>query len=696
MIINIILILVIVGAFTFCSYKYVRSYNKNMEDVEEETDLDVDINTLVNDISKYFAEELRRRYDDQNLTRDELQKKTRQTTNLRKALTRASYGDSEAKVVVKSYIKDLISQDKYGINTENRGILPLHDPKRLNRKNDMFEILLYFYNKKYGKNGFSKLIEEFELTKPYYDKDTKEYRYAVPDKYIAKAYQIAILDQESSLGKFKITDNDRLEILTQRVYEKRFGFGAIDMLYDTPVDEIDVGVSGIPYGSFNARSQFKGKVPYSYESIWVVYHGLNLKMECLSFETQHELVRVTDNIYKYDAPYVMSRSEGRVVSTMIDGSRIVAVRPPFAESYAFFLRKFDSAPSVAPAALIHTAPLLRNDEPVIVNDKIVEDPTRYIPIVLMRWFIKGQRNIGITGSQGTGKTTMLKSMIRFIDPSFNLRIQELQFELNLRYTYPNRNIVTFQETANISAQEGLNLQKKTNGTVNIIGEVANAVQASHIIQTAMVASLFAMFTHHAKTAEDFVNAIADNLLQVGLYQDKKDAVRASAGILNIDCHLTNIKGNRHIDRITEIVPESDVLYPSEYEIEKKVEAYKKAHPDYRKEGEGQYILDEIHKSDPSLYQKSIEKDTPEFYHRMTDPKLFHTRDIMHWEPVEGEKDGRFVLDNMPSDAMLSEMKEKLSDDEQKAFEYDMEMIRAIAEGEVVEGEEEWIRRVLSY
>ena len=42
-------------------------------------------------------------------------------------------------------------------------------------------------------------------------------------------------------------------------------------------------------------------------------------------------------------------------------------------------------------------------------------------------------------------------------------------------------------------------KKKTDGSVNIIGEVATDPVASWMIQAAQVASKFTLFTHHAKT-----------------------------------------------------------------------------------------------------------------------------------------------------------------------------------------------------
>lgn len=175
-----------------------------------------------------------------------------------------------------------------------------------------------------------------------------------------------------------------MNILSSIVFSKFKGFGPVEILLDANIDEIDCGVSGVPAGSFDVDKSQLSKAVYSYESIWIMYHGLNIHFSALKFDSQAELIRVTQHIYRYEAPTVLSRTEGRVVSTMKDGSRVVAVRPPFADSYAFFVRRFN-------AEVLKTPEELFRDE-----------GNKWLHLV-MKWAIKGHRNIMFTGSQGTGK-----------------------------------------------------------------------------------------------------------------------------------------------------------------------------------------------------------------------------------------------------------------------------------------------------
>ena len=615
MFVNFIIIAIIIGVIFFIGYRY---FNVISEESEEEFLQDdyTDLVTIRNKVSREIAAQLKQELREKNMTRKEYETRQKQKATLRKNLKDAAYGDAKAKRFIKLYIKSMLIDPDMHLNINEDTIdeiIPFEKEREL-KNQDKFEILLYIaYNKMldeigrpYKQNGFAKIIKDYNLTDPI--QIDGELAYDFTEARLNEVYQ-------SVMARFSLDYSDKLEILAQRVFEMYKGFGCVDVLFDTGVDEVDAGLSGIPKDGYDITNSAKN-LTYSYQSIWIMVGGIKLRLSCLSFGSQEELIRVTNNIYKYGANKVLSRKGGYVVSVMKNGSRVVVMRPPFANTYAFLARKFDSTPSIAP-------------------EDIIRGENAIIPLTLLKWLIKGQRNIAITGAQGTGKSTMLKSLIRFIDASFSLRVQEITAELNLNYAYPKRNILAFQETESIKSQEGLNLQKKSSGDVNIIGEVAEAIQANFVVQTAMVASLFAMFTHHAKTAYDLVVAIANNLLdpECGIYREKKEAVEMAAKILNIDVHLENRKGHRFMERITEIIPVNSMEYPSE------------------------------------VGKASHEEDELEYWKRETDRKQFDERQLMHYE------NGEFVLDNLPSEKMMDDIRRKLTKEEEVLCDADMQMIK---------------------
>lgn len=116
--------------------------------------------------------------------------------------------------------------------------------------------------------------------------------------------------------------NDKKKIVIQRLYSGYRGLGVIDELRDLKIDGISGGVSG-KEGQHN--------------SVWLFYHGVMIHLAFLSFGSERELERVCMNIYRYGNPGQLSKAKGYIVNEMKDHSRVVVVRPPFSESFSFFV-----------------------------------------------------------------------------------------------------------------------------------------------------------------------------------------------------------------------------------------------------------------------------------------------------------------------------------------------------------------------
>ncbi len=568
MVFNYILIAMLIGGIIFAVYYIIKKLAVVDEEVYENIYTEQHIKQAVAEV---FAAKLKQNLKDMNLDRKTLELRNKERSEIRRSLKEAAYGNRTAKKFIKSYIKDVIrATENIGINEEtiNR-VIRFDEPSKLKPK-DKFEICLYVYNKKYELEGFTTMIDVYELNRKRYREDGNLY-YEIDKNDIDKVYK-------DIMKKYTLTYDDKLEILSQRIFELYKGLSVVDMLFDSTIDEVDGGVSGMPKDSYEIRRSVEegdatlGGQTFSYECCWITYKGVNIKLSCLPFDTQEDLIRVCQNIYKFNTPASLSRRNGAVVSTMKDGSRIVVARPPFCDSWAFFARKFDSTPSIAPQDLFRDA------------------GSSYV-VTTIKWLIRGHRNMMVTGSQGTGKTTTLKSVLRFVPEPLTLRIQEKAFEMNLRYVYPGRNIVTFQETETISMQEGLNLQKKTNGCVNVFGEIASAEASGEYLQTCRVASLMGIGTHHAKTSRDLVRSFAIN-------GETEESVSQT---INFDIHMENEAGHRFCQRITEIIPIRDRRYPSEM-------------------NNGGANLDD-----------TLKKDTIEYQKRMTDRQVFEVRDIVIYD-----------------------------------------------------------------
>lgn len=473
---------------------------------EYKQDLGQDVLTQI--ISDEINQILRANLYEVGLSEKELKRLRLRKRELREALNNCGVGDIAAKTYVKNIIEDiLVDKMKFGEKEWDK-IICFGDRNCLTPR-DKFDILMYTYEKDYKGKAFEEFMKENHILESIFDENLQ---YCIDEELLDRVFM-----EKTCL----LSESDKRKIIVQRIYSGYRGLGIIDQLRDFNIDGISGGVSGRE-GEYN--------------SVWVFYHGITLHLKFLNFESWKELERICMNIYRYGNPGQLSKTKGYIVNEMKDHSRVVVVRPPFAESFAFFVRKFDT---------IEKKEL----------EELITDAGNQVMIDILKWIIKGCQVSAVTGAQGTGKTTLLMGLIGFVHPSFTLRIQEMAFELHLRDTYPDRNILSFRETESISGQEGLDLQKKTDGVVNILGEVASIEVAAYLIQMSQVGSLFTLFTHHAKTTENLIKYMRNSLLSSGLFRNEKIAREQVVDSIRFDIHLEkDITGHRYVERVSEIVP----------------------------------------------------------------------------------------------------------------------------------------------
>ena len=450
---NIVLIIIIMLIAGYAIYYSIQKKTN----AQVEVTVNVDDKTYTLDVMKEFV---KKRLDeitkinlyDIGLSEEELKRRKNKKYELKKALKGCTYGDVNDKRYVKELIFDLL-QKEYGVTETNISkAIPFDIPSLLTAQ-DKFDILIYAYKKEFGYEALTEMIKKYNLAELKYVEGETKPSYVITSNEIEEIYE-----KENIV----LTFSDKLSIVVQRIYQHYKGYSSIDEVRDMNIDGVSGGVSGLPESFLSQVAQTDGdyldqiaehKVPRACDSIWIFFQGKSIRLAFLSFGTEAELKRVCQNIYKYNNPGQLSDTNGYKINEMKDGSRVVVVRPSFSETWAFFVRKFD----VKRATL----------------EQLVRDDGKEDAIELLKYLVKGARITSITGEQGSGKTTLLMGMIENIYETMNIRVQETAFELHLRKIYPTRNILTFRETDTISGQEGLDVQKKTDGSVNIIRRGCN-------------------------------------------------------------------------------------------------------------------------------------------------------------------------------------------------------------------------------
>ena len=506
------------------------------------------------------------------LSNEEFDRLYKRKARINEALKNCVHGVDASKALVIDLIRNFIANK---VPPEQVTLLLGLDPESEPSNHVKYEILMYRFKKQYGKDAMGKWIDKYDLA--------RERHATGADRVQDMAYYITVDDLSYTYANENIVLDieEQIDILAILVYQQYKGFGILDTLREMNINGFNIGTSGSIL-SLSANSTLPKEFKAN-NSVWLYYQGKYIHLRFMNFGTEEEARRVIQLICRWGNPGPLTAKRGYLVNTMYDKSRVLAVRPPVSEYWAVFIRKFTiSDPS--PEYLIIKEYTKRGD----------------IPIKLIEFLMRGCITCAVTGRQGSGKTTLMSSIIRYIDPRYTIRVLEMAPELYLREIYPTRNILSLQETATVSAAECQDALKKSDAAVSIVGEVATDSIAARMIQMGMTASIFTIFSHHANTPKDLVLTLRNSLVNDGGFSEMGTAEKQVLDVVKCDIHLDYTPdGRRYIDRISEIVPiEEGLDYPT---------------------------------YDPEDPENSINQITREYYQRSTDRVNFTSRLIMHYD-----------------------------------------------------------------
>lgn len=547
---------------------YLKSKNQTVKvEVESFNTIDKVLEAVKNEMVEIVKEDFTL-----GLSDDEFDRLYRRKARINDALKNCVYGIDAAKVLVidliRGFIADKVPKEQVSV------LLGLTDETEPSI-HVKFEILMYRYKKAYGKDALVKWIDKYDFA--------RERVATGADRAQDKAYYITEEDLEMSYANedIELSIEEQIDVLAVLVYQMYKGFGIVDTLREMNINGFNMGTSGSILTTTNTnrgKDGFRGN-----KSVWLYDRGKYIHLRFLNLNNEEELRRIIQLMVRYGSPGPLTAKRGYLVNTMYDKSRILALRPPASEYWAIFVRKFTLS-DVSPEALIVKEYTKRGD----------------LAIRLIEFLMRGQVTCGVTGRQGSGKTTLMSSIIRYIDPRYTIRILELAPELYLRELYPTRNILSVQETSTVSASALQDALKKSDAAVSIVGEVASDIIAARMIQLGQVASLFTLFSHHANTSKDLVLALRNSLVNAGGFSNMQTAEKQVTDVVKCDIHLDyTADGKRYIERISEIVPLAEgIPYP------------------------------EIDESNLELSNTRLNR---EFYERSTDRVGFYTHDILKYD-----------------------------------------------------------------
>lgn len=576
--------------------------SKGQQEIIEEDDFG-SIDKVVEAVKLEMVEIIKDDYS-LGLTEAEFNSLYKRKARIQEALRNCVFGIDSAKIIVIELIRTFIAEN-IPIETveELLGLADGQDPS----DHVKFEILMYRYKKKYGKGALSAWIDKNNFAR---ERDGIDADGGGDSAYFIDIEELYMSYDEEDIH---LSNDEKIDVLAVLVYQLYKGFGIVDTLREMDVNGFNMGTSGSILSNINKS---KAGIMKATNAVWLYYQGKYIHLRFMNFGTEEELRRIIQLLIRWGNPGPLTAKRGYMVNTMFDKSRILALRPPASEYWAIFVRKF-SLSDVSPKALIVKPYTNRGD----------------LPMALIEFLMRGQVTCGVTGRQGSGKTTLMSSIIRFINPRYTIRVLEMAPELYLRELYPTRNILSVQETTTVTAAELQDALKKSDAAVSIVGEVATDIIAARMIQMGQVASIFTIFSHHANTPKDLVFALRNSLVNAGGFSNMSTAERQVIDVVKCDIHLDYTPdGKRYIERISEIVPLAEgVPYP---EVDKNDLDYSKA------------VLDR------------------EYYERSTDRVSFYSHDILKYDVSTHTY---YVADRF-SPALESKMRSVMTPEVLKAYD----------------------------
>ncbi len=468
---------------------------------------------------------------------------------LRDYKEKSTSGLTEARAVIKAHIKntilsgfDIYQQDKsggledrciiQGIKADEENglvddIIPFGAPGNMTAR-EKFEIILY-KNKSpesSGRDGaFKKLMSGYDFfcksrESGFYESLRYEYNAEDIDYiYRNEAYALSFLD--------------KVEIITQRLYEELFGLKHIDMLAYSDINE--VGFSN------------NGRYIYCWcgKKVWLSFMQIS--------DSDARIIQDRAISFEKHCPQ-LDVSHPEILCHRGDGARITVTQRPYFSARNLCIRVFNQSGSG-------------------FKDLITQDKLR----ALITALVKSGESICLQGGLGSGKTTTMNVMYELLDDYLHIGTVEDYFEQHVMEKYPYKRIVEGQSVNGKELLDAVKTMLRMSVDVANIGEVRDGNALFAFIQLVQSVSVAAWFTTHITNPETTVPRLKNMLIGTGRYFSEQSAVMDIIHYINMIFQHEIVDGRIMITKVVEIVPLvsafSDVDFGREQGLEKLQQLY---------------------------------------------------------------------------------------------------------------------------
>lgn len=325
-----------------------------------------------------------------------------------------------------------------------------------------------------------------------------------------KALIKKIIEKDYQLAQPPLSD-----ALVKRIYEDNYGLGAIDDLFNDPTIN-EIWVNGC-------------------EHVWIEKGGIKYRLKDRKFKSDNDVLRIIRLLLQFNKKDINEQNPMQE-SRMLDGSRLTVLIPPVAKRPYINIRKFEAFE--------------------LNTENLISAGTLNLEMVnWLRKAIRGRANILIIGETGSGKTSLLKWLVSFMDPALRLGTIETNFELKLDEKYPDRNIFSYEEHPEIGITMSDLFIKCLRSSPDIIicGE-ARGAEADELIRAMRRGHPGSIGTIHTNSPESAIDDLAEMINEDGKRRDPIQLRYRIASALDLIIQIRRFEetGVRRITRITEV------------------------------------------------------------------------------------------------------------------------------------------------
>jgi pilus assembly protein CpaF len=267
-----------------------------------------------------------------------------------------------------------------------------------------------------------------------------------------------------------------------------------------------------------------------------IERGGKLSLSPVRFKDNQHLLHIIEKIVSQVGRRI-DEAQPIVDARLLDGSRVNAIIPPLAlDGPALSIRRFGRH-------------VITSDE-MIANRTITQSMLRFLAAC-----VQSKASILISGGTGSGKTTTLNALSRFIPEDERIITIEDTAELQLQ----QRHVVKFEtRPPNVNKTGGINQRQLLRTALRmrpdriIVGECRGA-EALDMLQAMNTGVEGSMTTIHANNPKDAFSRLEAMILMADLEIPNRVIVQQLAGAIKLVLQVTRLQdGSRKIVSISEV------------------------------------------------------------------------------------------------------------------------------------------------